>query len=445
MSPITTIGGRRRPRRAITWGGSGGEGGDGYFAGLQALPQFAVGHSLRTQNSVATAIADWGPGAVKWFEFDAADESMRMTFYPSTRADKLPSSTARTPDLPIGLYLPINEKVGPVILTWDVKIPDVWLVQGVGNGRRSGNIGYKGFQVEGEKVGGGNRALWWESRPIFRNEATVGAGNVCWWDQRSYPGMSEAPAASIDSRRTSVEPYLPQGPNATAMYSYGFPHSTWGRAIQYWQLNLDQTHFPEWEAQIGQSLAPGLYHKISMWFYIGNTRYHLYDRVCFSRVRIIGTGEILDGLDRLYVEFDTSTEHTGSTGTVRVTGSDGVTVPTNAVFHRSDGLEYKTTQSGVIGAVTPGEIALNARAQTVSPIHHGVVGNCAQGTTFTFEAPPAGVNATCTAATAFTGGADFFSDEVWMNFRNFAVIKGLTLPADPTTNTTIFKSPVEAA
>jgi uncharacterized phage protein gp47/JayE len=93
---------------------------------------------------------------------------------------------------------------------------------------------------------------------------------------------------------------------------------------------------------------------------------------------------------------------TKATGTVTLTGTNGMLVNTGTVLQRGDGVEFVTTQ-----AVT---IASGTAIPTVEAKKAGEDGNTTTATILTFVSPIAGVNATATSGT-LAGGTDSESDD----------------------------------
>lgn len=91
-----------------------------------------------------------------------------------------------------------------------------------------------------------------------------------------------------------------------------------------------------------------------------------------------------------------------ASGTVTLTGTNGIVVSAGLSLSTADGVLLETTTGGTI---TLG--ALNVTAQAVEG---GASGNIPNGTAITVQDPPAGVDSAAVSATAFTGGADKESD-----------------------------------
>lgn len=99
---------------------------------------------------------------------------------------------------------------------------------------------------------------------------------------------------------------------------------------------------------------------------------------------------------------------TQATGTVTFTGNVGAQVATGTAITRSDGTPYTATAGGTVGS--GGSVTVTAQANADPSGLTGAFGNCAAGTQFNLAAAIAGVQATGSAATAFTGGADLELD-----------------------------------
>lgn len=97
-----------------------------------------------------------------------------------------------------------------------------------------------------------------------------------------------------------------------------------------------------------------------------------------------------------------------ATGQVTFTGVDGVPLPAGTALSRGDGVPYTTLAAGV---VVDGSVTVSAQADADPDGQAGAFGNCDAGTTFTLSGSIAGLGASGSAATAFTGGADIEDDE----------------------------------
>lgn len=95
---------------------------------------------------------------------------------------------------------------------------------------------------------------------------------------------------------------------------------------------------------------------------------------------------------------------TYATGSVTLTGDDGVVVPAGLILVRADGIEYETTTGGVTAS---GEVTVDVRAATA-----GKAGNAAAGVVLTLSAALDRIIDDATVAAAGIGaGADTESDE----------------------------------
>lgn len=94
-----------------------------------------------------------------------------------------------------------------------------------------------------------------------------------------------------------------------------------------------------------------------------------------------------------------------ASGQVELTGINGTVVASGLTLRSEDGIQFELTAGGTIsgGTLTVAFQALDA----------GAAGNCLVGTLLTFDAPPAGVNATAEVVAELTGGTDLESLESW--------------------------------
>jgi uncharacterized phage protein gp47/JayE len=99
------------------------------------------------------------------------------------------------------------------------------------------------------------------------------------------------------------------------------------------------------------------------------------------------------GINRLPASF--------ATGTITMTGTNGVTIPALAELQRADGVLY-TVNADVI-------IAAGVATAAVTAVETGQAGNAATGYVLTLTSPIAGVTATATAG-VLSGGADAEKD-----------------------------------
>lgn len=101
----------------------------------------------------------------------------------------------------------------------------------------------------------------------------------------------------------------------------------------------------------------------------------------------------------------TRTEAVAATGTARLTGTDGVTVPLGTTLQRADGVLYATTAEGTVAA---GQALIAVQAQTL-----GQAGNAGINTALSLTTPISGVATAATAYTALAGGADEEADDAY--------------------------------
>jgi uncharacterized phage protein gp47/JayE len=93
-----------------------------------------------------------------------------------------------------------------------------------------------------------------------------------------------------------------------------------------------------------------------------------------------------------------------ATGTLTVTGTNGVLIPENTIWQRSDGLQYKSVASATISA---GQTTVSIQSLEV-----GLKFNALTGSSFSIISPIAGVNSTAIAS-AFVSGSDQEALENW--------------------------------
>jgi len=99
---------------------------------------------------------------------------------------------------------------------------------------------------------------------------------------------------------------------------------------------------------------------------------------------------------------------TRATGTITFSGTNGTVLPNGTPVARGDGRTYKTTADGTVSG---GTVTVPAQADADTTGLTGAWGNCAVGTSFSLGIAVAGIGASGTAATAFTGGADIETDD----------------------------------
>lgn len=91
-----------------------------------------------------------------------------------------------------------------------------------------------------------------------------------------------------------------------------------------------------------------------------------------------------------------------STGTVTLTGTNGIVVNAGLSLKTAEDVYFTTTTGGTIASGTL-DVAAEAK-------EGGISGNIALASALTVQDPPAGVNSGASAKTAFTGGADKETD-----------------------------------
>lgn len=94
-----------------------------------------------------------------------------------------------------------------------------------------------------------------------------------------------------------------------------------------------------------------------------------------------------------------------ATGTHQFVGLEGAEVPEGTTVKRSDGVQFTTTEPGVIAAGVA-EVPIEA-------LLPGQLGNSAIGTELTLTSPVPNINATGVTVTALGGGADVETIERW--------------------------------
>lgn len=94
---------------------------------------------------------------------------------------------------------------------------------------------------------------------------------------------------------------------------------------------------------------------------------------------------------------------TFASGTVKLTGDEGATIPATARLQRADGAIYETQSAVTLPA--SGEATVEVVAELP-----GLAGNAATGTQLTTQAAYPGVSSTATATTAIEGGTDQETD-----------------------------------
>lgn len=134
--------------------------------------------------------------------------------------------------------------------------------------------------------------------------------------------------------------------------------------------------------------------------------YGYLDYIAQQSVPFTATDEYLEGWAALKDVYRRTA--TAAHGTIRFTGTNGVTVPAGTPVVRQDGTQYVTTASGTIAS---GSVTVAASAVADPAGLTGAIGNCDVGTQMTLGTAIAGVTSTGTTSTEFTGGADLEDDD----------------------------------
>lgn len=106
-----------------------------------------------------------------------------------------------------------------------------------------------------------------------------------------------------------------------------------------------------------------------------------------------------------------------ATGSAIFNGAPGTEVATGTPLVRGDGVEYRTTSDGVVGA--DGSVTVTAIANADPNGEVGANGNCRAGTIFTLGTAIAGIQSNGVAS-LFAGGADVESDDALRSRMLFA-------------------------
>ncbi|MDE2104745.1 MAG: baseplate J/gp47 family protein [Patescibacteria group bacterium] len=142
-------------------------------------------------------------------------------------------------------------------------------------------------------------------------------------------------------------------------------------------------------------------------------QYGYLDWISKQAVPFTATAEFLEGWAGL--RNVTRKGAAAATGTVTLTGTVGVVVPSGTGFTRTDGYAYQTSADATIGVGGTVTVAASAVLSPIdpatNPTGNGAAGNCDAGSSFALDAAIAGVQSSLTAATAFTGGADVETDD----------------------------------
>ena len=133
---------------------------------------------------------------------------------------------------------------------------------------------------------------------------------------------------------------------------------------------------------------------------LANLHYGYEDWIAMQAVPFTSTQEFLEGWAAL--KGIVREGAVAASGTVNFPGVNGTDLPPGTVVTRSDGALFTTTADGVVAS---GNVTVPATAQIA-----GAAGNTPAGSVVTLSVAIAGINATGSVATAFTGGADIETD-----------------------------------
>lgn len=253
----------------------------------------------------------------------------------------------------ISSYLRVTGQGGtavPYVLTCDLKFDPTMSEVGLhasGTYNASSSLNWKGLQVGFHHNDGANDGAisyeTWFNPTASKADAT----SMATTSQRTY--------TSFSTGQTNNQPFLPRGLQSkvvgttTAQHVLLIPYGTRCRVVHEILLNVDESYFEDWNTQIGATLAAGVYHRMTTWVQIGATKHCIYWRVPLDRT--FGANE------RRYlkywgVEFDTSSDHQVSTGTIRFTGTPGTSIAKSQKVYTLDGLKRFATESSNLASGT---------------------------------------------------------------------------------------------
>lgn len=140
---------------------------------------------------------------------------------------------------------------------------------------------------------------------------------------------------------------------------------------------------------------------------LANLHYGYLDWISRQAVPFTCTDEFLEGwaaLKGVYRQPATS-----ATGSITFSGTPGAVIPSGTSIVRSDGIGFKTTSAGTIGA--NGTVTVNAAANADPAALTGAFGNTPSGTVMTLSQSIAGVQSNGAASVDFKGGQDIESND----------------------------------
>lgn len=412
------------------------EGDNAYFDTLMALPQLFHGRSLRDTahlTEMGNADGDWSydPGGDTYTD---PQDGAKLT-YPIEK-------TSLGPDE--GLWLGVWERTAgdTFLFIWDFWWGPEWRsIESCGGSAALDNVlshAHKEFRVyllrttQNEPSTGD---IAFEVRVNYTKgdgtgETTCdGIGLV---DMRIYQTPEPEPVTNVNS-------YDPTGQGALDYKTFAIKHSTWTRFWLELKLNVDETNFPEWNADNSVTLAAGTWHRFSLWAADeGRDPQRLYYRCPSGRVNGPNTR---DGIARFYLEHNSSTNPHTAHGDGRFTGVVGTLIPSNTLVQRTSetARRYTTDDPANIGGGGFVDVPMTAVANVNA--NGGPQGNQPNGTDMDLVTPITDVDDHVEAVTEFTGGAWIATALRYAYARNYVCLKNYTLPATPETDTTIFQRP----
>jgi PKD repeat protein len=260
------------------------------FATLSALSTALISRSLRNQVELNDLTKD---GLSMRYTYDFASDP-----YPAKQdAAKLifPTDQAN-----IGggqkLVFPVHQIAGTILVTWDYWFGPEW--QSVENGGNLTNAAYQhkefhcAFDEDGADFQG---SIFFETQTRYQFST---AGNVGVVRHRIYPAFV---AGATDNNGA------PGGPGIEPPNTVFLPHSTWMRYVQEIRLNQDASQFPEWEAQTGVPLDPGLYHMCSSWILTPTSGpLRILYKIPINRYKSGNPAKIYNGISAFWFQHNTS-------------------------------------------------------------------------------------------------------------------------------------------
>lgn len=422
-------------------------GSHGYFNDLSTRPQIYYARSLRTQSQLSSL----SPAGYTYV-FDSGDPYET----PQDAAKFIWESSAANAD---SLTSTITASTsGDFFLTWDAWYSSHWTLQRYGGNVATSNASttfdytpyrHKEFQIRMSTGATGTDAIYFETNIQIADSTVTGApagggstsiGNV---NYRTY----DISASSLVNGRIKNNGGLPipdglstSSPSSGLTNCFFVQPRVWTRFYQRIKLNQWSSNgeFASWSTATGQTLTTGVqYHSWSAWVSDENREpvAHLLNVPIY---RAGSAGQQARQFIRLWqLEMNTSHNHYQSTGTITVTGDEGVVVPSTQLFHRvSDSAVFKADNSSAGWVISGGSVeipitAVSTRSGTyVSAL--GPDGDTSSGTVMVIRpgsSVEGFVNSSAIVTRPCINGNYILNADCVSYFRNIAILKDYGDPA----------------